>query len=77
MDLSEFADRCIDYENEHPDAGKTEFSEAMKLYTEIVIDDDTVLYLNHFEISYRDGIEEGQEYFEVTSVNISGVLLSR
>ena len=77
VDLSEFADRCIDYENEHPDAGKTEFSEAMKLYTEIVIDDDTVLYLNHFEISYRDGIEEGQEYFEVTSVNISGVLLSR
>ena len=77
VDLSDFAQRCMDYENEHPDAGKTDFSEAMKTYTEIVIDEDTVLYLNHFEVSYRDGIEEGEEYFEVTSVNISGILLSK
>ncbi|MBD5506975.1 MAG: DUF4153 domain-containing protein [Lachnospiraceae bacterium] len=77
VDLSEFADRCIEYENEHPDAGQTEFSEAMRPYTEIVIDSDTVLYLNHFQINYRDGIENGEEYFEVTSVNISGMLLSR
>ena len=77
MDLSEFADRCISYENEHSDAGQTEFSEAMKPYTEIVIDDGTVFYLNHFQISYKDGIENGEEYFEVTSVNISGMLLSR
>ena len=77
VDLSEFADRCIEYENEHPDAGQTEFSEAMKPYAEIVIDSDMVLYLNHFQINYRDGIENGEEYFEVTSVNISGMLLSR
>ncbi len=77
VDLSEFADRCIDYENEHPKAGKDEFSEAMKPYTEIVIDDDTVLYLNHFQISYNEGMENGQEFVEVTSVNISGMLLSR
>ena len=77
VDLSEFADRCISYENEHSDAGQTEFSEAMKPYTEIVIDDGTVFYLNHFQISYKDGIENGEEYFEVTSVNISGMLLSR
>ncbi|MDE7431089.1 MAG: DUF4153 domain-containing protein [Lachnospiraceae bacterium] len=77
VDLSEFADRCMDYENEHPDAGQSEFSEAMKPYTEIAIDSDTVLYLNHFQISYKDGIENGEDYFEVTSVNISGMLLSR
>ena len=77
VDLSEFADRCIEYENEHPDAGQTEFSEVMRPYTEIVIDSDTVLYLNHFQINYRDGIENGEEYFEVTSANISGMLLSR
>ncbi len=76
-DLSEFADRCITYENEHPDAEKTEFSEAMKPYKKILIDEDTVLYLNHFEFGYRDGMENGQEYFEVTSVNISGMLLGR
>ena len=77
VDLSEFANRCMDYENEHSSAGQTEFSEAMKPYTEIVIDSDTMLYLNHFQISYEDGIENGEEYFEVTSVNISGMLLSR
>ncbi len=76
-DLSEFADRCIEYEKEHPDAEKTEFSEAMKPYKKILIDEDTVLYLNHFEFGYRDGMENGQEYFEVTSVNISGMLLGR
>ena len=77
VDLSEFADRCIDYENEHPDAGQTECSEAMKPYTEIVIDSNTVFYLNHFQISYNEGIKDGQEFFEVTSANISGMLLTR
>ena len=77
VDLSEFANRCMDYENEHSSAGQTEFSEAMKPYTEIVIDSDTVLYLNHFQINYNEGIKDGQEYFEVISVNISGMLLSR
>ena len=77
VDLSGFADRCIDYESEHPNAGQTECSEAMKSYTEIVIDSNTVFYLNHFQISYKDGIKNGEEYFEVTSVNISGMLLSK
>ena len=77
VDLSEFADRCIDYENEHPDAGQTECSEAMKPYTEIVIDSNTVFYLNHFQISYNEGMKDGQEFFEVTSANISGMLLTR
>lgn len=77
VDLSEFADRCMDYENKHSDAGKTECSEAMKPYTEIVIDDDTVFYLNHFQISYNEGIKDGEKFLEVTSVNVSGMLLSR
>ncbi|MDE7282096.1 MAG: DUF4153 domain-containing protein, partial [Lachnospiraceae bacterium] len=77
VDLSDFANRCINYESEHPNAGQTEYSEAMKPYSEIVIDGDTVLYLNHFQIGYNDGIKDGQEYFEVTSVTISGMLLSR
>lgn len=77
VDLSEFADRCIDYENEHPNAGQTECSEAMKPYTEIVIDSNTVFYLNHFQISYNEGVKDGEDFFELTSVNISGMLLSR
>ncbi|MDE6387080.1 MAG: DUF4153 domain-containing protein [Lachnospiraceae bacterium] len=77
VDLSDFADRCIAYKEEHPDAGKDEYSKAMKPFTTIVIDENTVLYLNHFEVNYRDGIEEGKEFFEVSSVNVSGMLLSR
>lgn len=77
VDLSDFADRCFTYEEEHPDTGKDEYSRIMKPYTKIVIDENTVLYLNHFEVDYRDGIEEGKEFFEVSSVNISGMLLSR
>ena len=49
----------------------------MKPYTRIDIDEDTVLYLNHFEVNYRDGIEDGKEIFEVSSVNISAMLMSR
>lgn len=77
VDLSDFANRCIAYEEEHPDAGKDEYSDVMKPYTRIEIDEDTVLYLNHFEVNYRDGIEDGKEIFEVSSVNISAMLMSR
>lgn len=77
VDLSDFAERCTAYEEEHKDVRKEEFSSVMKPYNRIVLDNDRVLYLNHFEVSYRDGIKEGKEYFEVTSVNISGILFSR
>lgn len=77
VDLSDLMERCIAYEAEHPGAGKEEFSEAMKPYNRIVIDEDRILYLNHFEVNYRDGMEEGKEFFEIVSVNISGMLLSR
>ena len=77
VDLSSFAERCFAYEEEHPDAGKEEFSEAMRPYIQIQLDDDRVFYLNHFEINYRDGIKDGEEYCEISSVNISGVMLSK
>lgn len=77
VDLSDFANRCIAYEEAHPDADKDEYSEAMKPYARMEIDENTVLYLNHFEVDYKDGIEEGKAYFKVSSVNISGMLLRR
>lgn len=76
-DLSEFAKRCMAYEKEHPDAGEEEFTAAMKPYQKIILEDDRVLYLNHFKISYLDGMKEGKEYFEIESVEISGMLLER
>lgn len=77
VDLSDFAGRCFAYEEEHANASKEEFSDAMKPYNRIPLADGRVLYLNHFEVRYRDGIKEGKEYFEVMSVNISGMLLGR
>lgn len=76
-DISDFANRCMDYEKEHPDADKEEFSTAMKPYQKIVLEDDRVLYMNHFEIRYEDGIKDGEDYFEIESVNISGMLLEK
>lgn len=76
-DISDFAKRCMAYEKEHPDADKEEFSAAMKPYQKIALEDDRVLYLNHFEIRYEDGIKDGEDYFEIESVNISGMLLEK
>ena len=77
VDISDFADKCFAYEEEYPEATKEQVSDAMKPYRKIIIDDDTVLYLNHFEIGYNDGIKDGEDYFKWSTINISGMLLSR
>ena len=76
-DISDFAEKCLAYEKEHSDVTREEMSNVMRPYQEIIIDDDTILYLNSFDIKYRDGIKEGEEYFEWININISGMLLSR
>ncbi len=40
-------------------------------------DDSRVLYLNHFKVSYQDGIKDGEAYFEIVNVDISGMLLEK
>lgn len=77
VDISDFANRCIAYEKEHPDADKEELSAAMRPYIRIGIDKDTVFYMNHFEIRYTDGRKEEKDYFKWSLINISGVLLSK
>lgn len=76
-DISDFAERCFAYEKEHPEVTREEMSNVMRPYQEIIIDDDTILYLNSFDIKYKDGIKEGEEYFEWITINISGMLLRR
>lgn len=75
VDLFPFLWRCMSYLKEHPDAGQEEMSREMKTYNRIAIDEDTMLYLNHFEIWYEEGISYGKPYFEWTKVNLGGVLL--
>ena len=77
VDLSDFAERCITYEKENPDAWETDFSEAMKLYSQIALDDGSMLYINDFLVRYEDGIKDGEAYFEIESVDVEGMLLSR
>ena len=77
VDISDFAEKCFAYDREHPDATKEQISSAMRPYREIVIDDHTVLYLNHFEIRYTGGVQDGEDYFKWSTINISGMLLSR
>lgn len=75
VDISDFADRCMAYEKEHPDADEEELTAAMKPYQRIDLGDGRVLYLNHFKVSYQDGIKDGEAYFEIESVDVSGMLL--
>lgn len=77
VDLSDFAERCMAYEKERPNAGEEEITAAMKPYQKVMLDDGRVLYLNHFKVRWQDGIKDGKAYFEIDSVEISGMLLEK
>lgn len=77
VDISDFAWKCMLYEMEHPQAESEEISDAMREYSRIQIDENTVLYLNHFQIRYSVGVQYGEPYFELGKPNISGMLLTR
>lgn len=76
-DLSDFAERCMAYIEEHPNAYNEDVNDAMKLYNQIMLNDGSVLYLNDFHVRYEDGIKYGEAYFEIDSVDVEGMLLSR
>lgn len=77
VDVSDFAWKCILYEREHPGVDKYEISQVMRPYNRIEIDDDTVLYLNHFEVIYDEGIKYGEPYLEWDMVNLGGILVTK
>lgn len=77
VDVSDFAWKCILYEREHPGVDKYEISEEMKAYNRIEIDDDTVLYLNHFEVRYYEGVKYGEPYLDWDLVNLGGILVTK
>lgn len=72
IDLSEIYKKALAYEAENPDAKKEDFTNYLKQYNRIPVDEDNVFYLNHFQISYYT---IGEEITEISSVNISGMLL--
>lgn len=76
-DISEFAQKCMEYKKNFPDASVEECSAAMKEHNRIRLDDGSVLYVNHFEVKYYDGVRDAEPYFEWISINISGILLEK
>lgn len=77
VDLSDFADRCMAYEKEHRSAWASELCEAMKPYNRIALDDGSMLYIDEFHVRYEEGIKYGEAYFEIESVDVSGMLLEK
>lgn len=77
VDISEFAWKCMLYEAEHPDADSTEISDAMRGDNCVQIDENTVFYMNHFQIRYSEGVKNGEPYFEWYKPTINGMLLTK
>lgn len=75
-DISDFAQKCMDYEKEYPDADKEEISKAMKEYNRIQLSDDLVLFINHFEGRYQQD-KNDESHIEWEKLNISGILLKK
>lgn len=77
LDISEFAEKFIAYNKENPNLTKEEISEEMRKYNRIRIDKNTVLYLNHFQLRYTEGVRDGKPVLEWENIEISGILLEK
>ncbi len=77
VDIQEFVNKCLDYQREHPDAEKEEISQAMKMYQQIPLGDGSVLFLDHFEVTYQEGIKDGKEYLAWQKIDVRGMVYQK
>lgn len=77
VDIDDFAQRALAYEREHIHVSQEEISSVMKPYQEIRIDENTVLYMNHFQVRYEEGVKDGESFLGYSNVNVSGMLLRK
>lgn len=77
VDISEFSDKCIAYEKENPDIASDETSAAMEPFYAIRINEDKVLFINHFEVRYTEGVRDGEPVLEWENMDVSGMLLEK
>ena len=77
VDISEFADKCVAYEKENPDIASDETSAAMEPFYAIRINEDKVLFINHFEVRYTEGVRDGEPVLEWENMDVSGMLLEK
>lgn len=76
-DIGDFAKRCMDYEIKHPDADKEEMSNAVKPYNKIPLEDGRVLMMNHFQVTYEEGVKNGKEYFSWKDIELGAILFEK
>ncbi len=74
IDLKEVYEKALAYELQNPDADKDEVSGYLKQLNKIVVDENTVFYLNHFQIDFYT---QDDQVTEITNINISGMLLEK
>lgn len=77
VDISDFAKKAMEYIETNPKADKEEISGYLRSFNRIDVGQGRILYINHFQISYDKGIQDGKDYFKWGGVrNISAIMLS-
>ncbi len=77
VDIQNFAKRCMDYEIKHPDADKEEMSNAAKSYNKITLEDGRELMMNHFRVTYEEGVKNGKAYFSWKDIELGAILFEK
>ena len=77
LDISTFADKCITMDKEISELSEDELEAAMIPYYKIAVDENAVLYINNFEVKYKEGIKDGKPYFEWEYIDVDGILLEK
>lgn len=77
VDIQNFAKRCMEYEIKHPDADREEMSDAAKSYNRIQLDDGRELIMNHFQVTYQEGVKNGKEYLSWQDIELGAILFEK
>ena len=78
VDISDLYEKALQFTKENPYASQEEEIEFLKQYNKIELEDGSILYINHFEISWFSKMEDGKEIWRIgTGINISGMLLQK
>ncbi len=65
------------YGKYHPYIDNEIGNAEIRQYNIIELDDGRILYINHFELRYSEGIKDGKDYFKWTTVNLGAMLLQK
>lgn len=78
VDISDLYEKALQFTKENPYASQEEEIDFLKQHNNIELEDGSVLYINHFEISWFSKMEDGKEVWRIgTGINISGMLLQK